>query len=206
MGVGVGVGVGGWDGSIRCRLTVATVSSCDFVFDLLNAEMDIGSNGYWIFSPGCSKCGARRQSSEKQKNVRRQSEDLAQKDESISGTSAKIICALFPFGSASFQPFFFLFNCWIIHLRALIYPPSSALYVQPLCETFSWISNELVAYKVSLPGKAPIYGHVCLFFININPLGESVRMPSFQERSRERPWAGSPTVSVSLVSLWLLGW
>lgn len=105
-----------------------------------------------------------------------------------------------------FPAFFFLFNCWIIHLRALIYPPSSALYVQPLCETFSWISNELVAYKVSLPGKAPIYGHVCLFFININPLGESVRMPSFQERSRERPWAGSPTVSVSLVSLWLLGW
>lgn len=67
---------------------------------------------------------------------------------------------------------FFFFNCLIIHLRALIYPPSSALYVRPLCETFSWILNELVAYKVFLPGKAPIYGHVCLFFININPLGE----------------------------------
>lgn len=68
------------------------------------------------------------------------------------------------------QPPFF-FNCLIIHLQALIYPPSSALYAQPLCKTFSWIPNELVAYKVFLPGKAPIYGDVCLFFININPLG-----------------------------------
>lgn len=71
-----------------------------------------------------------------------------------------------------YSAFYFFFNCWIIHLRALIYPPSSALYVRPSCETFSGISNELVAYKVFLPGKAPIYGHVCLLFIKINPLGE----------------------------------
>lgn len=68
------------------------------------------------------------------------------------------------------QPCFF-FNCLIIHLQALIYPPLLGLYVQPLCETFSWISNELLAYKFSLPGKAPIYGRVC-FSSTFNPLGE----------------------------------
>lgn len=67
----------------------------------------------------------------------------------ISGTWAKIICALIPFGSTSQHFFSFFsalslsithplssqfFNCRIIHLQALIYPPLSALYVQPSCE------------------------------------------------------------------------
>lgn len=118
----------------------------------------------------CNITAAKSTKNKRIKQIRGQT-DLTQKDKSISKTIANIICALFLFGSASLF-FFFFFNCLIIHLRALIYPPSSALYVRPLCETFSWIPNELVAYKVFLPGKAPIYGHVCLFFININPLGE----------------------------------
>lgn len=66
----------------------------------------------------------------------------------------------------------FFFNCLIIHLRALIYPPPSALYVRPLSETFGWISDELVAWRAFLAERAPIYGHVCLLFIKINPLGK----------------------------------
>lgn len=101
---------------------------------------------------------------------------------------------------------FFPLNCLIIHLRALIYPPSSALYVRPLCETFSWISNELVAYKVFLPGKAPIYGHVCLFSININPLGEERPYAIFSRTVPGTSLGRKSHCSVSLVSQRLLGW
>lgn len=110
-----------------------------------------------------------------------------------------IICALFPFGSASL-----FFNCLIIHLQALIYPPLSALYVRPSCETFSWISNELVAYEVLLAGRAPIYGRVCLLFININPLGKQCPYAIFS-RALSGTSLGSKSHCFSLDSRWLLG-
>lgn len=144
--------------------------STDFILDLfiITEKLILEINCSWCFW----KHTYYNSQNYKNKGIQ-QNTNFTQKDKSISKTIANIICALFPFGSAWLLFFLFsFFNCLIIHLQALIYPPSSALYAQPLCETFSWISNELVAYKVFLPGKAPIYGHVCLFFISINPLGD----------------------------------
>lgn len=171
--------MGGGDGHILCHFTGPPVSSCDFMFDLLicwEIDFEIKLRVFLLsgLKATLDTLTLQQPKAQKRENKTNQRANWLnpERQEHPRNHCQNHLCSVSLWLSLFPAPLFFFFNCWIIHLRALIYPPSSALYVRPLCETLSWISNELVAYKVFLPGKAPIYGHVCLFFININPLGE----------------------------------
>lgn len=110
-----------------------------------------------------------------------------------------------PYGSlsAAFFIYFYFFNRLIIHLRALIYPPPLALYGRPSCEAFQlnfkWAGSVL---RFSSRGSAYLWARLFVFPSTLTLWARIVRMPSFQER----PWAGSHTASIGLVSQWLPGW
>lgn len=171
-----GSGSGGWNGHILCHFTALTGDShvtLYLICWLLRNRFWNKSFVLLLFGiqsiPNPLHYGSQVHKNKRITQINRQT-DLTQKEKEHHQDHRQYhLCSVSFWLSLAFFSFF---NCLIIHLQALIYPPSSALYVRPLCETFSWISNELVAYKVFLPGRAPIYGHVCLFFININPLGD----------------------------------
>lgn len=196
---------GGGHGHIRrhfhwsqCQLTQLHMWSFDW------REDTVWSRAFIFYLCGHDVPHYRRKDQKKKKNGRMTNWLSPERQEHLHSHCQYHLCSVSLWLSLFLA--FFPLNCLIIHLRALIYPPSSALYVRPLCETFSWISNELVAYKVFLPGKAPIYGHVCLFSININPLGEERPYAIFSRTVPGTSLGRKSHCSVSLVSQRLLGW